>query len=237
MNKRQYKRKRNNYIKNGTAKSRRRNKELCHKYPFLVPRQVWSGKAIWDIDHYIKRWSHTELNAIPAGWRKAFGIMLCDELKADLESNGCLHSFRTDEIKEKFGQLRWYFHGTKSGSKADDIIEKYSKLSQNICIFCGKPDTWVTDDGWIMPQCYDCFKKQWRQREKYYKHHKLFYKDYVPKTEEELLGMYNGIKCGHTPMMPDKRVYKTYNNGDWETVEVDISETANKIRENWRGNK
>lgn len=614
MNKRQYKRKRNNYIKNGTAKSRRRNKELCHKYPFLVPRQVWSGKAIWDIDHYIKRWSYTELDAIPAGWRKAFGIMLCDELRNELLKYDYLKKYRVEQVKEKWGcydsqtevltdhgwkyfkdlsfqdkiatlnpnteeleyqlptdiiaekytgkmyrlenrgvslcvtpnhnlyiskgsyycgakdnekriynfelatpekyfrkdkrfkkgciwkgeepyptfkikglereslfkendinsgtryyidknreydifaflrflgfyvaeghtnlkkqneisiayngldeenlvcnlledigynnaygtkdgakalkriydktlgmwliqncghlapnkkvpdfikqlppiyieeflkylyigdghkgptsnilsttskqlsndvqellikcgyafretkrrtagktggkikdrpikhnydeycinwlqmaeievdmskaksaksyreewtdykgvvycvsvpnhiiyirrngkgvwcgnSLRWYDNGIPRGCEVWDIIEKYSKLSENICIFCGKPDTWVTDDGWIMPQCYDCFKKQWRQREKYYKHHKLFYKDYVPKTEEELLGMYNGIKCGHTPMMPDKRVYKTYNNGDWKTVEVDISETANKIRKNWGKNK
>lgn len=234
MNKRQYKRKRNNYIKNGTAKSRRRNKELCRRYPFLVPRQVWSGKVIWDIYHYIKRWSYTELDAIPAGWRKAFGIMLCDELKADLESNGCLHSFRTDQIKEKFGQLRWYFHGTKSGSNAYDIIDKYSKLSENICIRCGKPDTWVIYDGWVSPYCFDCYRKIWRDREKFLK---KYHEDFVPATEEEIQEAYEKSKCGDSPLMADKRVYTTYKDCVNQKVEVDISETANKIRENWGKNK
>ena len=44
------------------------NKQLCEKYPFLLPRNRWTGLVHPDYDY-----SYTELDAMPTGWRKAFG--------------------------------------------------------------------------------------------------------------------------------------------------------------------
>lgn len=138
------------------------NKKLCEKYPFLIPRNSFSGKRItegagfWpgspdEIPEY--DYEFTELDEMPDGWRKAFGANMMNELKQELEKQGLLDSYVIQQIKEKYGTLRWYdYGGTK---KTDKIIDKYEKLSARTCIKCGKPATRVTT-GWISPYCDDC---------------------------------------------------------------------------------
>lgn len=48
--------------------SKEYNKQLVEKYPFLLPRNRWTGKVQEDYDY-----SYTELDGMPDGWRKAFG--------------------------------------------------------------------------------------------------------------------------------------------------------------------
>ena len=59
---------------------KQRNRELCEKYPFLIPRNRWSGMRIteaqdggfWPGDHdKIPEydWEYTELDEMPDGWR------------------------------------------------------------------------------------------------------------------------------------------------------------------------
>ena len=96
MNNRQ-KRKR---IKIGsTAKQRRRNKELCKRYPFLIPRNDWTGEICW----VNKKFDNTLADDFPRGWWKAFGLQLCEELREDLIKCNYLNEFRFFQIKEKFG--------------------------------------------------------------------------------------------------------------------------------------
>ena len=117
------------------------------------------------------QWTHciptyTELDDMPTGWRKAFGIDLCKELKTELKKHKYLRKYRITQIKEKFGGLRWYDNSnTKEGY---NIIQKYEHISFNTCINCGKPATYVSA-GWISPYCDNC---------KDNKH------NYVPITEE-----------------------------------------------------
>ena len=50
--------------------------------------------------------TYTELDAMDTGWRKAFGIQMCKEIKqALLDAGGrkLLHSYRISQIKEKWG--------------------------------------------------------------------------------------------------------------------------------------
>ena len=47
--------------------------------------------------------SYTELDAMDAGWRKAFGIQMCKEIKAELKKHKFLYKYRITQIKEKFG--------------------------------------------------------------------------------------------------------------------------------------
>jgi hypothetical protein len=100
--------------------------------------------------------SYTELDAMPYGWRKAFGIQMCKDIKNalinELGYKG-LFNYRISQIKEKFGSLRWYDNG---GTKnIHNIIDKYEDLSYKTCINCGKPATKISQ-GWISPYCDDC---------------------------------------------------------------------------------
>ena len=142
--------------------SKEYNKELCKRYPFLIPTNKWSGRRITDGAGYWPGnpdeipeydWEFTELDDMPDGWRKAFGEQLCEELKAALMESGKLEEYRITQIKEKFGALRWY--SCFGNAKAEEVISKYEKLSARICICCGKPATVVTT-GWISPFCDDC---------------------------------------------------------------------------------
>ena len=44
------------------------NQKLIERFPFLIPRNRWTGKIPEDYDY-----SYTELDSMPDGWRKAFG--------------------------------------------------------------------------------------------------------------------------------------------------------------------
>ena len=130
---------------------RERNKELIEKYPFLMPYNVWTGEPINDY-FYEYIW----LDDMPVGWRNAFGLQMCEEIKqALLEEGGekLLSEYRINQIKEKYGTLRWYDSWTTK--KVQDIIHKYEALSARTCIQCGKPATRITT-GWIAPYCDEC---------------------------------------------------------------------------------
>ena len=169
---------------------------LCIRFPFLYPRNRWTGKHYnnWKInnrrselykkyhilktsheenrfviteDRWISSWGHfrwmmlgwtekvlgvlhavpyyTELNSMPSGWRKAFGLQMCKEIKASLLRTGgrkLLLDYRITQIKEKWGELCWYDAFTTR--EVQKIIEKYAYISYRTCIVCGKPATGVT---------------------------------------------------------------------------------------------
>ena len=127
------------------------NKELCDKYPFLIPRNVWTDKVPEDYDY-----SWTRLDDFEDGWRIAFGEQLCEELKEALEKANYVEQFRFSQIKEKYGKLCLYNFGCNA--EAWDVIHKYEKMSKYICKHCGKPATKVST-GWISPYCDDCAEK------------------------------------------------------------------------------
>lgn len=112
------------------------------------------------IHDYPLQWFHciptyTELDAMEPGWRKAFGIQMCKEIKRELKKYNFLHKYRITQIKEKWGELVWSDSGIPKDSKIWDIIEKYSEISYKTCINCGKPATKIST-GWISPYCDDC---------------------------------------------------------------------------------
>lgn len=144
--------------------TKEQNRELCARYPFLIPSNRWSRKRITEaadggywpgdpnsIPSY--DYEYTELDSMPEGWRIAFGEQLCAELKEELEKTGRLDDYRIVQIKEKFGSLRWYSNwNTDEGYK---IISRYTELSKRTCICCGKPATRFTT-GWYSPYCDEC---------------------------------------------------------------------------------
>lgn len=131
-------------------------------------------ERILSISHFIP--TYTELDSMPKGWRKAFGIQMFKEIKHSLlttyirEENvtvktpikyikawmkgvKLLYDFRIMDIKEKFSTLRVYV--ASAPMDVYHIINKYEGISYNTCITCGKPAVWRTT-GWICPYCDDC---------------------------------------------------------------------------------
>jgi hypothetical protein len=100
---------------------------------------------------------YTELDAMDPGWRKAFGIQMCKEIRKALLENGWkyLFKYRIMQIKEKWGELRWYDSYSPPG--VFDIINKYEDISRHTCIDCGAPATKMST-GWICPYCDNCIK-------------------------------------------------------------------------------
>ena len=112
----------------------------------------WIDSEILDRILFIP--TYTELDAMNSGWRKAFGIQMCKELKTQLKKEKFLYKYRILQIKEKFGILCWY--DKYSSKEVQKIIQKYEDLSWNTCVICGKPATKISS-GWICPYCDDCF--------------------------------------------------------------------------------
>lgn len=134
------------------------NKRLCERYPFLIPRNVFTGEVIEDFDY-----SYTELDCMPEGWRIAFGEQMCEEIREALIEDNFLDEYRVVQIKEKYGGLRWY--SGPAPEKVHDIVSKYEGLSERTCIVCGKPATKIST-GWISPFC-DCVDNSEDIRRKY----------------------------------------------------------------------
>ena len=199
---------------------------LVGKYPFLMPK-YWNREEMrYKIDenyHY----TYTELDTMPEGWRKAFGEMMCEEIKQELARCNYLDKYMITQIKEKYGELRWYDNGTPVDCKVPEIIDNYSMLSRNICIICGKPDVPITDNGWISPYCKKCYTAP----SGWYKEEHSDEIDKFIKTHEEY---WEECNKQNNKMIDSYSVHTWSKEKGDETITYDISETANKIRAKWR---
>ena len=196
---------------------------LCGKYPFLIPRYDWSGEIIEDYDY-----TSTYLDDIPVGWKIAFGEMMCEEIKQELIRCNYLDEFRIIQAKEKFGGLRIYTNGEPVDCKVQQIIDKYSTLSENICVICGKPDVPITNNGWISPYCKKCFTtpNDWYKRE---------HPEEVERWIEFRTEDWEEYNYEENNKMLDSYTVESWSKEEGDTTTTyDISETANKIRSKWR---
>ena len=126
------------------------NKKLVEEFPFLLPRNRFSDKVPKKYNY-----SYTELDDMPKGWKKAFGIQLCKDLKEALIKSNFLNDYRIMQIKEKYGSLRWYDNG--HNEEIGIILMKYEHISEHTCIRCGKINVPIYDAGWVSPWCEKCF--------------------------------------------------------------------------------
>ena len=127
------------------------NKKIIDEYPFL--RSMW-----WDRDTQSYKWNYktTVLDDVPKGWEDLI-LCMAEDIKPLLEESGQLNDFFTEQVKEKFGGLRFY-HNQKCPEEVNEIIHDYAILSENICVGCGKPDALIIPIGWILPWCRDCYE-------------------------------------------------------------------------------
>ena len=119
------------------------NKAMIETYPFLLPRNRWTGQVAENYDYDYNEWE-----AIPLGWQYAFGWELLNDLAEVVKKNN-LTNFQIEQIKEKFGELRIYTNGD---DEVYTIIDKYTLKSQITCIICGEPAKYISK-GWICPYC------------------------------------------------------------------------------------
>jgi hypothetical protein len=133
------------------------NYNFILKYPFLLPKNRWDKGLSIDGDYGFD-FTYNEIETMPSGWMKAFGQQMLDEIRDFMLKTKpeFLYQYMITDIKEKYGGLRWYDYGTPKGMY--EIINKYEKLSYEICIKCGVPATHMTE-GWIMPLCDGCDTK------------------------------------------------------------------------------
>ena len=124
------------------------------RYNFRYKLLKWIDEKI--LDNIFILPTYTELDAMEPGWRKAFGIQMCKDLRKQLWKEGNLFKYRITQIKEKWGELCWY--DEEASKEVYKIIEKYENLSRNTCIVCGKPATKISA-GWISPFCDKHFPK------------------------------------------------------------------------------
>lgn len=129
---------------------------LCKKYPFLRVKNVWTKKKYG--------YSSTELDMLPYGWKKRFGLDICKELNTLFKKSKCKNFSRKyfiSQIKEKYGTLRWYDNGVPEDIYEEymKIIDKYEHLSAITCISCGKDAKIQNVSGWYEPLCNECLEK------------------------------------------------------------------------------
>lgn len=130
------------------------NKRIIERYPYLLPRNVWTDKIDDDYDY-----SYIRSCEIPDGWNRLF-LQLCEDIREPLIKVDYLEKFRFSQIKEKYGRLECYTFG--ESDEVHDILSKYRAMSKHVCNQCGKPAEYMTTD-YILPFCSDCFEKYCRR--------------------------------------------------------------------------
>lgn len=120
-------------------------------------RYFWYKTISWVNEQILDRIcilpSYTELDAMESGWRKAFGIQMCKDIRKQLIKEKKLFKWRIVQLKEKFSGMRLY--SNFASDELYNIIDKYEEISYRTCGVCGKPATKISK-GWIYPYCDDC---------------------------------------------------------------------------------
>jgi hypothetical protein len=129
--------------------------------PVIHDRQVQTGSGT-TADPY--RWIVVE--KAPGDWLARMTSKLFGKRHSDFRTwRGTIQSLgfkafvrwpqtglAVQQVKEKFGTLRFYCGGTEAIHRYIHLAERLSSIT---CEDCGKPGT-ANDSGWIRTQCDDC---------------------------------------------------------------------------------
>lgn len=135
---------------------REQNKKLIERYPFLLPRNVWTDEVSKDYDYSYIRGQYE----LPNGWWKLF-LQMCEDIRQPLIDVNYLDKFRFSQIKEKYNTMRCYNFGAPE--EVCNIIRKYEQIARYVCTKCGKPAVYETQ-GYYASFCEDCFKNYVRHQ-------------------------------------------------------------------------
>ena len=70
---------------------------------------------------------------------------LCRDIQNEVNNSGC-PQVEARQIKEKFASLRFYYHG--GNEVVDAIVNKYEKMSHNVCEISGDKGVLTEKNGW-----------------------------------------------------------------------------------------
>jgi hypothetical protein len=126
-----------------------REKEIFKKYPKIFRQKNLSIREScmpWGLDCGI-------------GW-----FDLIDDLCSKIQKICNKRGFQTEtvQVKEKFGELRFYVYN--SNDEIDDLISKAEEKSYKICENCGSEDGVTQSKGWIVSLCKTCMKDYKKKR-------------------------------------------------------------------------
>lgn len=69
--------------------------------------------------------------------------------------------YNIEQIKEKFGGLRFYFSSNLERQHDMYLLgDEYELLSYNICEFCGSKNDVTTEGNWLKTLCHSCRMKK-----------------------------------------------------------------------------
>ena len=104
---------------------------------------------------------------------------LCSSIQKELDTNHpCPGDFGVDQIKEKFGGLRFYVHS--STEKIYKLIDQAESKSYKTCEVCGKKASMMVAGGWYKTICKKCAAEDFKEREK----------EWVPLKKEKQPGSF-----------------------------------------------
>lgn len=131
------------------------NKIITKKYPFFLPYNVWTDTLDKNYDY-----SYTYLDSIPTGWKNI--ALKCARALTKLYkkrgySDYLKNKYRISQLKEKFGEMRWYDFGAPKEIYDEHlaIIRKWEDRSAYICCNCGRKAKYLSK-GYILPFCDRC---------------------------------------------------------------------------------
>ena len=84
---------------------------------------------------------------------------LLDALFTWLQEVAADREWAPDQIKEKYGTIRVYWHGDLP-ALGDEIVEAAEHVSAHLCEVCGAPGALRSQHGWFMTRCHE--HKTWR---------------------------------------------------------------------------
>ena len=98
---------------------------------------------------------------LPPGWGDVIHDYLV-KLDAELERLGIKDAFFTEQVKEKFGTLRFYYTITTPGrfDSVDKIVSDMEYAVASVCCICGTRDGVKRRGGWIHYSCDACEVKR-----------------------------------------------------------------------------
>lgn len=154
--------------------------KLAERFPFMRWAEDWQV-----------RWENGKIPSvfgceIGDGWYELM-VDLCTEITAAYKRSGAPVDIVVDQVKEKWGGLRFYYHipdhsgessvfsitGMESLQDAggesplqveiSEIVRKYEEMSFAICEDCGKQGT-RRKLGYVCTLCDECFAKRFTGR-------------------------------------------------------------------------
>lgn len=109
---------------------------LCTRYPKLLPTEEPGSLSLFGSE-------------CQDGWFAL--IYAACELIQEHSNHPSSEQVVVSQVKEKFGGLRFYYHGGDDYVEA--VVDLVERLSESICELCGAPGLIRERNGWLSARC------------------------------------------------------------------------------------